>query len=100
MNKLFYLVLAMGAVTFIPRMIPMVALKELKLPPRLRTFLQFIPFAVLGSLIFPGVISSTGDTRSAVAGTVTSLALAYFKLNIMIVVLGGILGVYLWQTIM
>lgn len=100
MDKLFYLVLAMGIVTFIPRMIPMVALKEIQLPPRLKTFLQFIPFAVLGALIFPGIISSTGDTRSAIAGTVTSIVLAYLKLNIMIVVLGGILGVYLWQTIM
>jgi branched-subunit amino acid transport protein len=100
MSKLLWVVVGMGLVTYIPRMIPMVILKDMKLPAYLKSFLQFIPFAALGALIFPGILSSTGNTSSAVAGTIVSFILAFLRLNIMIVVLGGILGVYLWQIIM
>lgn len=97
MLKYVILIFAMGLVTFIPRMIPMVLLNGVKLPSRLKTFLDFIPFAALGALIFPGVLSSTGDTTSAVWGLVVVIALSLAKLNVMIVVAGGIAAVYLYQ---
>ena len=97
MLKYIILIFAMGFVTYIPRMIPMVLLNGVKLPPRLKNFLGFIPFAALGALIFPGVLSSTGDTTSAVWGLVAVIALSLAKLNVMIVVAGGIAAVYLYQ---
>lgn len=97
MLKYVVLVLAMALVTFIPRMIPMVLLNGVKLPTRLKNFLDFIPYAALGALIFPGVLSSTGDTTSAVWGLVAVIALSLAKLNVMIVVTGGIAAVYLYQ---
>ncbi len=100
MLKYVLLVVAMGLVTYIPRMIPMVLLNGVKLPKRLRTFLGFIPYAALGALIFPGILSSTGDTASAACGFVVSIALALAKLNVMIVVVGGIAAVYVYQLIM
>jgi branched-subunit amino acid transport protein len=97
MLKYIVLIFAMALVTYIPRMIPMLLLNGVKLPTRLKTFLDFIPFAALGALIFPGVLSSTGDTTSAVCGLVVAIALSLAKLNIMIVVTGGIAAVYLYQ---
>lgn len=97
MLKYIILIFAMGLVTYIPRMIPMVLLNGVKLPARLKNFLGFIPFAALGALIFPGVLSSTGDTTSAVFGLAAVIALSLAKLNIMIVVAGGIAAVYLYQ---
>lgn len=99
MLKYVILILAMGIVTYIPRMIPMVLLDGVKLPARLRTFLGFIPFAALGALIFPGILSSTGDTGSAAFGLAASIALALLRLNVMIVVTGGIAAVYIYQLI-
>ncbi len=100
MDSLVLLVLAMGAVTYIPRMLPMVLLQNLKLPAFLNRFLEFIPFAAIGALIFPGILSSTGDTASAVAGGAVSAMLAYLQLNLMLVVLGGIAGVLAWNLLM
>ncbi len=99
MNRLLLVVLGMAFVTYLPRMAPMVLLKDIKLPNFLKIFLEFIPYAALGALIIPGVFSSTGDIKSAVVGTIVSASLAFFRLNTMFVVFGGILGVFLTQTL-
>jgi branched-subunit amino acid transport protein len=99
MYKYVILIIAMALVTYIPRMLPMVMLSGVKLPGRLRTFLGYIPYAALGALIFPGILTSTGDTGSAVCGLGASIALALAKLNVMLVIAGGIATVYLYQLI-
>lgn len=99
MNKLLFALIGMTVVTYLPRMAPMVLLRDIKLPAFIKTFLEFIPFAALGALIVPGIFTSTGDIKSAFAGTVISVVLAFFRLNTMFVVLGGILGVFLTQTL-
>lgn len=99
MLKYVALIFAMALVTFIPRMLPMVLLNGVKLPSRLKTFLDFIPFAALGALIFPGILSSTGDTGSAICGLVVAIGLSLAKLNVMFVVTGGITAVYLYQLL-
>lgn len=99
MDRLLLIVIGMAVVTYFPRMAPMVLLKDIKLPHFLKTFFQFIPYAALGALIIPGIFTSTGDLKSAVVGTIVSVSLALFRLNVMFVVLGGILGVFLTQTL-
>ncbi len=96
MNNLFLLILAMALVTYIPRMLPMVLLKDIQLPTLLNRFLKFIPYAALGALIFPGIISSTGNISSAIAGGVVAIALALYNVNLMLIVLGGITGAFIW----
>jgi branched-subunit amino acid transport protein len=90
MLSLWILIVAMGLVTYLPRMLPMVLLQNLQLPTFLNRFLRYIPFAALGALIFPGIVSSTGNTSSAVLGMVVSVILAYFRLHLLLIVFGGI----------
>lgn len=97
MDRLWILVIGMAVVTYLPRMIPMVILQEIKLHPYLKRFLEFIPFAVLGALIFPGIIYSTSNKESAIFGTVIAVIIALFNVNLVFVVFGAILGVYLWN---
>jgi len=94
---LLLVVAGMALVTYIPRMLPMVLLQDIKLSPFLNRFLKFIPYAAIGALVFPGLLYSTGSTASALAGGLVSAILAFFRLNLMLVVLGGIAGVYLWN---
>lgn len=96
MNNLWLVVIGMSLVTYLPRMIPMVILQELKLPKFFKRFLGFIPFAALGALIFPGIIYSTPSIESAIFGGVVSVILALFRVNLIFVVFSGIIGVYLW----
>lgn len=95
MTNLYILVILMALVTYIPRLLPMVFLKDMKLPPLLKVFLQFIPYSALGALIFPGILTSTGDIYSALGGGLLAVALSLAKANVMIVVVGGILGAYI-----
>lgn len=97
MSSLLILVLLMGIVTYIPRAVPMVMLQKAKLPPRIKRFLEFVPYAVLASLIFPGILNAVNHMEAAVIGGITSVILAFMKLNLMIVVLGGILAVFITQ---
>ena len=54
MSSLLLLVLLMAAVTYIPRLIPLVFIRVDNIPKKLRIFLSYIPYAVLGALIIPG----------------------------------------------
>ncbi|WP_114164996.1 AzlD domain-containing protein [Exiguobacterium sp. TNDT2] len=95
MISLLLLVLAMALVTYIPRLVPLLWLRDIKLRPFLKRFLLFTPYAVLASLIFPGILQATTSLTSAVAGGVVSATLALLRVNLMFVVIGGIAGVYL-----
>jgi branched-subunit amino acid transport protein len=47
----------MCLVTFVPRAIPMVLGRSVVLPAWIRRWLSFFPYAALGSLIFPGILT-------------------------------------------
>ncbi len=85
----------MGLVTYVPRMLPMVYLHSMELPHFLQRFLQFVPYAVLASLIFPGILYSVDHIYSAFIGGLVSVVLALSRMNLMIVVLGGIITVFI-----
>lgn len=99
MLKLVFLVIAMGIVTYVPRMLPITILQNIQLPPFLHRFLRFIPYAALGALIFPGILESTGDAVSAGFGGIVAVIFALFRANLMVVVVSGIIGAFLWQTL-
>jgi len=46
----------MFLVTYLPRVIPFVLGRGLRLPRWVRRWLDFFPYAALGALIFPGII--------------------------------------------
>lgn len=95
MDRLLLIVVGMAAVTYIPRMLPMVLLQEMELSPFMNRFLEFIPYAALSALVFPGILSSTNSTVSAVIGGSVAVVLAYFRLNLLLVVIGSIISVFL-----
>jgi len=62
-----YLLLGMGAVTYLPRMLPLVALAHRKLPQWIIDWLGFIPVAILSALVAPGLFAE-GATRTFAFG--------------------------------
>ena len=95
-TELILIVVFMAVVTYLPRMLPLVLLRDINMPPFLKTCLQFVPYAILGALIFPGALYSTGSIPTAIAGICGSALLAYLRLNLVVVVVGGILCAYLF----
>lgn len=55
-------VMGMGAVTFLPRWMPLFALARRRLPSWLLDWLDLIPAAVLSALVLPALLTS-GDPR-------------------------------------
>jgi branched-subunit amino acid transport protein len=94
------IILGCALVTYLPRMLPMVVLKNIHLPPFIQSFLRYIPYAALGALIFPGILSSAGNehTDAAITGGILCAVLAWFRLPILIVIFSGIICVFLWQV--
>lgn len=99
MDRVFLVVLLMALVTYVPRMLPMVFLGDRELPPFWDSLFYYIPFAVLGALIFPGILKSTGDVPSSLAGTAVALGLAWWGRNPIIVVFGAIAAAFVLQVL-
>ena len=62
MDAYLILLLGMGAVTFIPRWLPMFFLSGKKLPQWFVDWLDLIPVAILSALLLPALITS-GEPR-------------------------------------
>jgi branched-subunit amino acid transport protein len=88
--SIFMLVLGMALVTYIPRMLPFVLFKEMKLSPFWEGVLKNIPFATLGALIFPGVLFIQENIWMGLIGGVSAVILSLFGANVMLVVVGSI----------
>jgi len=95
--SLVYLVLLMALVTYLPRMLPLVLLQNITLPKYIKCLMSYIPYAALGALVFPGVLQSTGSGHldSALTGFLVAIILAWFELNLIVVVFGAISGCFL-----
>ncbi|NLK97355.1 MAG: AzlD domain-containing protein [Epulopiscium sp.] len=97
MSYAFTAVILMAIVTYIPRVLPIAVFKR-KLQSRfIRSFLFYVPFAVLGAMTFPDILYSTSHIYSAIAGLTIALILAYFEKGLMTVAISSILLVYLWE---
>lgn len=50
MEKIYLIILGMALVTYLPRMLPLIVLNRIDLPPLVLRWLRLIPPAVLGAL--------------------------------------------------
>ena len=82
-------IIVMALVTYLIRMIPFAFFRK-KIKSRfVRSFLYYIPYAVLSAMTIPAIFYSTGSLVTAVAGTVAAVILAYFGLPLIVVALAA-----------
>ena len=89
----------MAVTTYLIRVTPMVVFRKKITNVWIRSFLHYVPYAVLAAMTFPAVFSSTGTTASAVAGSVVAIVLAYFKRSLLTVALGAAAAVLVVQLL-
>ncbi len=108
MTPLLWVIIGMGAVTYIPRMLPLVILKEELIPVFLQNVLRNVPFAVLGALIFPGIFFiNSGSIYQmdwsgflfGLIGAAAAFTASYFGWNIVLVVLSSIIVLTLYSAV-
>lgn len=94
-SRILIAVFIMAAVTYLPRMIPLVFMKR-KIENRfIRSFLQYMPYAVLAAMTFPDILYSTSSMISALVGLAVALVLAYHQKALLTVALGASGAVFL-----
>ncbi len=75
----------MAGVTYLIRMVPLVLCRKKITNRFIRSFLHYIPYAVLGAMTFPAIFTSTSFVASAIAGLITAAVLAYFEKGLLLV---------------
>lgn len=94
-DQLIWIIIGMGIVTYIPRMLPLVLFHTNHLHPRIQGILKNVPFAILGALIFPGVLTINPDSYLyGIIGAAAAFIAAWLNLNVILVVLSSILVLY------
>lgn len=84
----------MSVVTYSTRAIPIILMKKQIQSRFIKSFLYYIPFAVLASMTFPSILYSTGDFSTGLAGLIIGVMLAYFNRGLMTVATLSVLSVY------
>lgn len=82
-------ILIMAGVTYLIRMIPFTVFRRKIQSPFFRSFLHYIPYAVLSAMTFPAIFYSTNNVMASVAGTAVAVILAYIGLPLIAVALAA-----------
>lgn len=82
----------MAGVTYLIRLLPLIFVRKRIRNTFVRSFLYYVPYAVLATIAFPAIIFSTGHLASGIVATVVCLFLSYKGRGIITVSGGGILS--------
>ena len=82
-------ILVMAVVTYLVRMLPMAIFRKKITNVRVKSFLYYVPYAVLSAMTFPAIFKSTGTLVSAAAGCGIAVLLAYFNKGLLTVAVGA-----------
>ena len=89
LGRLCLYIAVMAVVTYLIRMIPFTLFRKEIKSTFFRSFLAYVPYAVLGAMTFPSIFYATASLPSAIAGTVVALVLAFFRRSLLTVAVGA-----------
>lgn len=99
-EKTFFIYLAiMALTTYAVRVLPLVLCKGKIQNVFIRSFLTYIPYAVLGAMTFPAILYSTQGIISAVAGMMVAIFLAYRGKSLLTVAMAACVMVYVVELV-
>ncbi|MCR5109655.1 MAG: AzlD domain-containing protein [Ruminococcus sp.] len=79
----------MAGVTYLIRMIPFAFFGKQIKSRFFRSFLYYIPYAVLSAMTLPAIFYSTGNVYTAIAGTAIAVILAFFEMPLIVVAIAA-----------
>lgn len=82
-------ILVMAGVTYLVRMIPFTLFRRKIRSRFFRSFLHYIPYAVLSAMTIPAIFYSTGSVPTSIVGTVVAVVLAYMGKPLIVVALAA-----------
>lgn len=86
-DRMWFLVclLTTAGVTYLVRMVPLVLIKRKITNRFIKSFLYYIPYAVLGVMTIPAIFYATASMLSAIAGFMVAVVLAWFEKGLLTV---------------
>lgn len=91
--------LIMAGVTYLIRVLPMTLFtREIK-SRYIKSFLYYVPYAVLGAMTFPHIIHETNNPVNAAFGMITAVVLSYMGKSLNFVAVASVLVVYVCNLI-
>jgi branched-subunit amino acid transport protein len=93
-------IFVMAGVTYLIRMIPFTFFRKKIRSRFFRSFLFYIPYAVLSAMTIPAIFYTTHNTYTAIAGTAVAVILAFMEMPLIVVALAAsgsafLLGLFL-----
>ncbi|ACJ34411.1 AzlD domain-containing protein [Anoxybacillus flavithermus] len=98
-SDIFFIILGMGIVTYIPRMLPLTVFHRINLPPFWRGVLRNVPYATLGALIIPGIFLIQDDPWFGIFGFTSAVLASWLGANVMGVVFISVLVLTVYTII-
>ena len=100
-TEVFFLyLLVMAGVTYLIRALPLVLCRE-KIENRfIRSFLYYIPYAVLSAMTIPAIFYSTGYLISALLGLAVAVILSFMEKKLLTVAIGACCTVFIVECVM
>lgn len=83
----------MAGVTYLIRMLPLTVFRREIKSVFVKSFLHYVPYAVLAAMTIPGILSSTGDVRTAVFGLAVAVVMAWRGMSLLSVAIGACVAV-------
>ncbi len=76
-TEFFKYLFLMAGVTYLIRALPFAMITKKIKNPYIKSFLYYIPFAVLSAMTIPAVFYATGNVYSAMAGLLVAILFSY-----------------------
>lgn len=81
----FIYLFIMAGVTYLIRALPFVIFRGKIKNTFIKSFLYYVPYAVLGAMTFPAILFSTGNYVASAAGLIVACILAFKEKSLLIV---------------
>lgn len=100
-DKALWLILGGGLVTFLPRWIPIIALKNSRIPIWFQKWMSFLPVSIFAALIasdiffWEGTVSLNALENAKLLPSLVTALVAYYSKNMILSVIVGIAGISL-----
>ncbi len=85
----------MAGVTYLIRMLPLALFQKQITNIYIRSFLYYIPYAVLGCMTFPAIFSASGNVFASCVGCVVALYFSWRERSLIEVALWACVSAYL-----
>ena len=96
----FPYLIVMAGVTYLIRMLPLTVFRREIKSVFVKSFLHYVPYAVLAAMTIPGILTSTGDIRTAAVGLVVAVVMAWRGMSLLSVAIGACVAVAAAQGIL